>query len=70
VSDLSNIGLLKRYEKRRQSDNKQTDFLMSALHHVYQDNIPAWLLMRGFGVNLINRFKPFKKWLVNQALGR
>jgi len=70
VSDLSNIRLLKRYESLRQSDNKQTDFLMSALHHVYQDNVPAWLLMRGFGMNLINRSKSLKGWLVSQALGR
>ena len=70
VSDLSNISLLKRYETLRQSDNKQTDFVMSALHHAYQDNIPAWLLMRGLGMNLINRSKSLKGWLVNQALGR
>lgn len=70
VLDLSDIGLLKRYEKRRQPDNKQTDFLMSALHHAYQDNIPAWLSVRGLGMNLINHSKLLKSWLVDQASGK
>ena len=70
VSDLSVIGLLKRYEKLRQRDNKQTDFLMSALHHAYQADMPVWLLARGLGMNLINHSKLLKTWLVDQAAGR
>lgn len=69
VSNLSDVGLLTRYENLRQTDNKQTDFLMSALHHAYQNNTPAWLSMRGLGMNMINRSKLLKGWLVNQATG-
>ena len=68
-ANLSNIRMLKKYEKCRKLDNQQVDILMSALHHAFQDNIPMFMLLRGLGMNLINRSASIKNWLVNQATG-
>ena len=69
VTDLSDIKLLKRYQDYRQSDNQQTDLMMSALHHAYKNSVPAWLSLRSIGMNAINRSELVKSWLAAQASG-
>lgn len=70
VLALSDIKLLKKYQDCRKKDNEQVDFLMSTLHHAYQDSLPAWLSLRGFGMNVINQSALLKGWLATQAAGK
>jgi len=66
---LADMKLLQRYQRSRKADNEQTDLMMSALHHAYQDGLPAWLALRGVGMNMLNRSNALKKLLVRQAMG-
>jgi len=69
VIDFSDVTLLERYQRKRKADNQQTDFMMSALHHIYRGQLPAWLTLRGLGMNGLNRLDLLKSWLVAQASG-
>ena len=69
VGALSNIRLLQAYQRERKPDNQQTDLMMSALHNVYQQEMPIWLGLRGVGMNLVDRSSTIKAWLVKQAVG-
>jgi len=66
---LSEIGLLRTYQRKRKPDNQQTDLMMSALHHAYRPQIPFWLALRGLGMNVVDRSGIIKSWLVKQAIG-
>ena len=67
--DLSSPQTLSLYQKKRKVDNTQTDALMSALHHTYQNNWPLWMAARGIGMNLINRSEILRRLLIMQAAG-
>lgn len=69
ASSFDDIQLLDAYQRKRKIDNEQTDFMMSALHHAYQDNVPTWLTLRGTGMNMINRSTGLKDILIKQAVG-
>jgi len=71
-SELSELGsprLLSRYQAKRQPDNNQTDALMSALHQAYKFDLPAWMLIRGLGMNLINSSDRLRTLFARQAMG-
>jgi ubiquinone biosynthesis UbiH/UbiF/VisC/COQ6 family hydroxylase len=59
--------VLKRYQRRRNSDVYMTSELMSFLHRFYAMEQPSLTWLRGTGMNLINNFKPLKHWLLQQA---
>ena len=67
---LSNVGLLHRYQRARKTDNQQTDLMMSALHHAFQGELPAWTVLRGAGMNMVDRSKTLKTFFVQQAIGK
>lgn len=69
VTCFSDVGLLQAYQRCRQKDNQQTDFMMSALHHAFQGRLPVWMLARGLGMNILNRSEGIKNMLVKQAIG-
>ncbi len=69
ASALGNPRLLSVYQKKRQSDNRQTDLLMSALHQAYQLDLPLWMLVRGLGMNVINGSDVLRDALARQAMG-
>jgi len=69
VVSLSDVRLLHRYQQLRKVDNQQTDFMMTALHHAYSETLPAWLALRGLGMNSVDRSNAIKAFLVTQAAG-
>ena len=69
VTSLSDVRLLHRYQKLRKADNQQTDIVMTALHYAYRESMPAWLAVRGVGMNAVDRSKALKAIFVNQAIG-
>jgi len=68
-NDLASPRVLAQYQKIRQSDNVQTDALMSGLHHAYQSTWPTVMAARGVGMNLLNRSSSLRRLMVRQALG-
>lgn len=69
ASDLGNPRMLSVYQKKRQTDNRQTDTLMSALHQAYKFDLPIWMLARGLGMNVINGSDVLRNALARQAMG-
>ena len=67
--DLSSPRLLARYQATRQADNNQTDALMGALHHAYQNKWPLWMAARGLGMNALNRSQLVRRLFIEQATG-
>ena len=71
-ADKSNIAsprLLSKYQAQRQNDNRQTDALMTTLHHAYRIDVAALMLARGAGMNLLNASPLLRKALTAQAMG-
>jgi len=69
AKDYGSVSFLSRYQRRRQPDNEQTDWLMSALHRTYQNTDPYWARLRGAGMNWLNKSGPLKSVLAEQAMG-
>lgn len=69
ASEMSKPSLLAKYQSQRQADNKQTDLLMTSLHHTYRSNSPLFMMARGLGMNLLNRSNVMRRALVAQAIG-
>ena len=67
--DYGSVSFLSRYQRRRQPDNEQTDWLMSALHRTYQNTDPYWARLRGAGMNWLNKSGALKAVLAEQAMG-
>lgn len=68
-SSIASPRLLSKYQLQRQNDNRQTDALMTALHHVYRVDLAAFMLARGAGMNLLNASPLLRKALTAQAMG-
>jgi len=67
--ELGSPQLLQRFEAKRKPDNQQTDMLMSALYSVYRDAQPLSMVLRGLGMNWINRSSALRGLVANQAIG-
>ena len=57
---------LRKYQRRRISQVKETSEMMSFLHHLFKDDKHIKKPLRTMGLKLVNAL-PFKKWLANQA---
>ncbi len=68
-SSIASPRLLSKYQRQRQSDNRQTDALMTVLHHAYRVDVAAFMLARGAGMNLLNALPLLRKALTAQAMG-
>lgn len=69
ASELGAPSLLARFEGARKPDNEQTDALMTALYSVYRDTSAISTVVRGFGMNWLNRSTMLRTLLVSQATG-
>ncbi|MCF6299554.1 MAG: FAD-dependent monooxygenase [Proteobacteria bacterium] len=77
LSDLlSNVSLkdndqlqraLKKYQRIRTSKVYETSEMMSLINKIYTSKNPIISLIRGQGMNLIDKAKPIKQWLSKQA---
>jgi ubiquinone biosynthesis UbiH/UbiF/VisC/COQ6 family hydroxylase len=57
---------LRKYQRRRISQAKETSEMMTFLHELFKDDKFIKKPIRNLGLNLINNL-PFKKWLIGQA---
>ena len=68
--EWGDTSLLARYQRARQTDNQQTDLLMTTLHHVFRNESPMWQMLRGRGMNWVGATLPIKQLLARQAMGQ
>lgn len=61
---------LNRYERRRRIDNQLTGLSMTGFKWLFGHSHPAAVVGRNFGLNLVNRTKWLKDWLLKQSQGR
>ncbi|NND81255.1 MAG: FAD-dependent oxidoreductase [Gammaproteobacteria bacterium] len=66
---LADPVTLARYQRRRKTDNEQTDWLMRALNQAFRVDVPWWQLLRGKGMNFISGTAPIKAALARHAMG-
>lgn len=60
---------LAHYQRKRQTDNRQTDALMSALNAAFKNDLPLLMAIRGLGMNVVNRSDILRSFFANQAMG-
>ena len=68
-SSLGDLEILHKFQAARQIDNKQTDLLMTALHHGFKSESLWWASIRGQGMNVIGGNQLLRKMLVMGAAG-
>lgn len=61
--------LLEKYQRKRQTDNQQTDLMMTLLNRAFQQQNSIWQQLRGLGMGMINANSTVKKTLIAQASG-
>lgn len=69
ITSLADPVLLQQYQRKRKTDNQQTDMMMSGLLKAYQGDQSLWLSLRGIGMNMVNRSNALKSLLIKQAAG-
>lgn len=69
ISMIGQPRFLQHYQRKRLSDNQQTDALMSALHLSFQNQSPIWMMARGMGMNVLNKTSMLRQLLAKQAMG-
>ena len=63
--DLLRVAL-RKYQRRRTSQVKETSEMMSFLHHLFKDDKHIKKPLRTIGLKLLNN-SPLKKWFISQA---
>lgn len=66
---IGDVAFLHAYQQKRMPDNRQTDWLMTALNAAYRADMPLWSAARGMGMNWINSKQSIKAMLAKQAMG-
>jgi 2-polyprenylphenol 6-hydroxylase len=66
--DCGDLGLLRRYEKARQSDIMSMQLTTDTLKHLFINNNPLLSTLRNLGLTATNIIVPLKKMLVRHAL--
>ncbi|WP_395375034.1 FAD-dependent monooxygenase [Marinicella sp. W31] len=59
--------MLRRYQRRRYNQVRETSGLISGLHGLFGSSTPAVQWLRSTGMRTINRITPLKQWLMHQA---
>ncbi len=69
-SDIGAAHVLRRYARRRRSEDTLDAMSFDALARIYAWQSPLLLAARGFGVRLLNRLAPMKRRISEHAAGR
>lgn len=67
--NISDQKRLKAFARYRKSEAVEMIGAMEAIKQTFSINQPAFSLLRGIGMSLLDNFKPVKKRLIEQALG-
>ena len=65
---LGHASVLARYQRRRQGDNQATQLAMTWLQRAFAGQSPAWRVMLGKGLSLLDQQPLLKGWLARQAM--
>lgn len=67
--DLGSLSTLKKYEQWRRKDNLAMAVVTDGLTRLFSNDITPVRLVRDFGLGLINRLPPAKRFFEKQAMG-
>ncbi|MCU7798775.1 MAG: UbiH/UbiF/VisC/COQ6 family ubiquinone biosynthesis hydroxylase [gamma proteobacterium symbiont of Lucinoma myriamae] len=66
---LGAMSTLRRYERRRKADNVAMLAAMDAFKRLFSNDITLLKLLRNTGLNLADKFSPFKNLMIKRAMG-
>ena len=69
ANQLGSALQLKKYQRARKVDNRQTDMLMTALYQAYRGDAPWWMAARGLGMKILSDSESLKALLAQRAMG-
>jgi 2-octaprenyl-3-methyl-6-methoxy-1,4-benzoquinol hydroxylase/2-octaprenylphenol hydroxylase len=68
--DFASESALRRYERRRRSDNALSAHAFDAIQRVFGSDAMGLAALRGAGLALVDRIAPFKRLFARHAAGR
>jgi len=68
--DFASATVLRRYERRRRSDNALSAHAFDAIQRVFGSNAMPIAALRGFGLDVVNKLGPLKRAFALHAAGR
>ena len=66
---LSDLRLLRRYERARQADVLAMGCVTDGLQKLFARHAPVWARLRNWGLSGFDRSGPIKHWMARQAMG-
>lgn len=69
AASVGDLALLRRYERRRKSDNLLVMGSLDALHRLFRQQTPLTRRARQIGMKLFNQSGPLKKAVIRRAMG-
>ena len=66
---LSDMKLLRRYERARQADVQAMGLLTNGLQRLFAQPGPVWQRLRNWGLSGFDQAGPLKHWMSRQAMG-
>lgn len=68
--DPGAVTALRRYERRRRSDNTISAWGMDGINRIFRSEFEPLVLARGLGLRAVNALAPLKQLIVRHAAGR
>lgn len=66
--DIGHYSYLRKYEQQRKTEAVKLLLAMQGLKELFNGDHPVKKLLRGIGLNAVNKFTPVKEQLIRQAL--
>lgn len=67
---LYDESLVQRYQRQRRPHNTLATLSMEGFKRLFAADSPQWVLSRNWGMSLLDRQMPIKRWLADAAAGR
>ena len=67
---ISDLGLLRRYERARKADVLAMGAATDGLQQLFAQQAEPWATLRNWGMTAFDRSGPLKRWVAKQAMGR
>ena len=67
--DIGDLAVLRRYERWRRFDNTAMGLGMDAINRLFSTDFGPVRALRGFGLSLVNRAGPARRFFMRQAAG-
>ncbi len=68
--DFAAEHILRRYERRRRSDDTLSAYAFDSIQHIFGTDFPPLAALRGVGLAIADRIAPIKRRLMRHAAGR